>query len=97
MRALMTRGHQEEYPTQFRICLGCSVVFIEPELFAAASTVRSLYSQEPTMAHEISSERQAIERRFWQARAKRLNGGSKLEPPSSEVAQLMRRGRLDEK
>ena len=93
----MTRNHREEYPTQFRVCLGCSVVFIEPELFAAAATVRSLYPKEPIMAHEVSLERQSIERRFWQARAKRLNGGLSVELSSSDVEQLMRRGRLDEK
>lgn len=93
-RATMSRGGQE-YPTQFHVCLGCSAAFIEPALFSAAASVRALYPKEPTMAHERGLERQSIEYRFWEARAKRLNG--MIEPTREAVCALMRRGRLDER
>ena len=95
-RIVLTSARQEQHATQFRACLGCSVVFIEPQLFADASSVRKIYSSEPTLAHEFSLQQQSLERRFWEARAKRMSGLT-TDPPSATVETLMRRGRLEEK
>jgi hypothetical protein len=96
MRAMLSRG-RTEYPSQFRICLGCSAVFIEPKLFEDAQRVVELFPplSAPTL-HESSLRRQALERRFWQSRAKRISGMT-TDPPDSMVIELMRRGRLDER
>jgi hypothetical protein len=96
MRAMLSRG-RNEYPSQFRVCLGCSTVFIEPQLFAEALRVAELFPPLSTPAlHDASLRRLAIERRFWAARARRLSG-LKTDPPDHAVIELMRRGRLDER
>lgn len=96
MRAMLSRG-PHEYPSQFHFCLGCSAVFIEPQLFMSAPHVVDLFPPlSNPMSHELSLRRQAIERRFWEARAKRLRGMT-TDAPDSMVVELMRRGRLDQK
>jgi hypothetical protein len=96
MRAIMTGADRREYPSQFFACLGCSVVFIEPELFAQSASVRDLPTAKSAMAHEASLVRQQLEYRFWEARAKRLSGMT-TDPPTAEVAAMMRRGRLEDR
>ena len=92
MRVVLSRGKQE-YPSQFFTCLGCSVMFIEPMLFARAADVREIYLQQAEMAHVDSNERLAFERRFWEMRAKRLNG--EIQAAEARIIELWRRGRLE--
>ena len=58
MRVVPSRGKQE-YASQFFTCLGCSVLFVEPMLFARATEVRDIYPQASEMAHVDSNERLA--------------------------------------
>lgn len=93
MRVVLSRTKQP-YETQFFMCIGCSVVFIEPKLFADALRVRELYPPlESEMAHLISNERISIERRFWEARGKRLRGG--MDVSDAIIRELWLRGRLE--
>lgn len=93
MRVVLSRGNQE-YASQFFTCLGCSVLFVEPMLFARAPHVRERYLQRASdMAHVDSNERLALERRFWEARAKRLNG--EIQAAEARIIELWRRGRLE--
>jgi hypothetical protein len=60
MRVVLSRGKQE-YPSQFFTCLGCSVMFVEPMLFARAPEVRAMHPQQASeMAHVDSNERLTI-------------------------------------
>lgn len=88
----LSRG-KVEFETQFFLCLGCSVAFMEPSLFASATRVNELFPLKGTMAHHDSNERLAVERRFWETRAKRLNGG--IEATEEQIVDLWRRGRLE--
>lgn len=92
MRINLSKG-KEEFATQFFMCLGCSVVFVEPKLLASAARVRELFPAAGSMSHNDSNERLAVERRFWEARARRLNGG--IEAPEHQIVGLWRRGRLE--
>ena len=92
IRVRLSRG-KEEYETQFFTCLGCSALFSEPHLFAQANRVRELFPGNGDRVSDVSNERLAIERRYWSARARRLNGG--IEPSDTAVVTLWRRGRLD--
>lgn len=93
MRVVLSRGKQE-YASQFFTCLGCSVIFIEPMLFAKAADVREIYLQPVAeMAHVDSNERLAFERRFWETRAARLNG--EIQATEARIIELWRRGRLE--
>lgn len=88
----MSKG-RAEFESQFFCCLGCSATFVEPLLFASAPQVNELFLLKGTMAHHDSNERLAVERRFWETRAKRLIGGR--EALEERVIELWRRGRLE--
>lgn len=92
MRVVLSRG-RDAFESQFFTCFGCSMVFVEPQLFAQAADVKALFPPlESGMAHLISNERLAIERRFWEARAKRQKSWGN--PTDDEIRQLWLRGRL---
>lgn len=93
MRVILSRG-REEYESQFFTCLGCSVMFVEPMLFSDAPNFRALCTRQASeMAHVGSNERLAMERRFWETRAKRLNG--EIQAAEARIIELWRRGRLE--
>jgi len=92
MRVVLSRG-REAFESQFFSCFGCSILFTEPQLFADACEVRKLYpALESEMAHLVSNERLSIERRFWEARARRLKALG--DPSDAEIRDLWLRGRL---
>lgn len=92
MRVVLSRG-RDAFESQFFTCLGCSVAFFEPQLFASAVSVRALYPPlNSDLAHEMSNELLSIQRRFWEARATRLKPWG--DPTEAEIRQLWLRGRL---
>lgn len=93
-RRVRLERNRQDYETQFFTCLGCTMIFVEPRLFAEAHRVRELFpALAASMSHQVSARSLALERRFWEARAKRRNGGI----PASEatIKELWQRGRLD--
>lgn len=91
----MPRGDGCAYDTDFFQCKGCTVMFREPSLFAAALDYRSQApAAQPTMASDVSQLYQSLDWRYWEARATRLNGGIR---PANEIiadARSQRYGRI---
>lgn len=90
-RVIVERPDGSAYRTEFFFCLGCTMMFREPELFTAAPELRRTFvtSDAPRMAHEVSLMRQELEHRYVRARLKRCGGG--MEPTSEQVAAALRR------
>jgi hypothetical protein len=86
------KGEHKTYDTEFFVCFGCSVMFLEPELFTAAPDFRrTALADNPQMAHEVAALHQAREYRFWEARATRENGG--MQPKPEQILRLLSRYR----
>jgi hypothetical protein len=90
-RVVVPRQHGAPYVTDFLCCLGCSVMFIDPELFTAATAFRVEVEGAARGAPEASLQSHALHARFWIARAKTLNGG--WEATSEEMLRLRERYR----
>lgn len=95
-RVVVPRERGEPYRTDFLCCLGCSVMFIDPELFTTAPAFREEAEKAGHVAAEARSpnaslQAQELHTRFWLARAKTLGGG--LEPTSQEMLRLRDRYR----
>jgi len=74
-RVVVPKERGAPYETEFFHCLGCSLMFLEPELFAAANEYRETSPQHIEGAPGVALRSDAIRSRFWAARAKRENGG----------------------
>jgi hypothetical protein len=86
------------YETEFFHCLGCKVMFLEPELFTAAPAFlteqqeRSRGPEGDTLgAPQEALRSQALRSRLWIARARRERGG--WEPTAEEVLRMRNRYR----
>lgn len=97
-RVIVLKERGALYETEFFHCLGCSLMFLEPDLFTASSAFRE--EQRATVKLEAGPNSgapnqalgaQSMRSRFWYARARRLRGG--WEPTSDEVARLRDRYR----
>ena len=74
--------------TELFFCLGCTIVFLEPELLAATPQFQKTRSPElPTMEGDKAVLRHELSSRYWAARAKREHGGV---PASIESVNLLR-------
>ena len=90
----MPRERGAPYETEFLTCLGCSVMFIDPELFTAGTAFREEITKAvkpPGGSPEEALQSQALRYRFWHARAKRQPGV--WEPTSEDVRRIRERYR----
>lgn len=94
-RVVVPRDVGAPYETEFFHCLGCSAMFLEPELFTAAPEHRkSAPAAWPIGAAERSMLSQRIRVRFWIAKARRLCGGDGgMDPSDEEILRVRRRYR----
>jgi predicted RNA-binding Zn-ribbon protein involved in translation (DUF1610 family) len=84
------RDNGTSYLSDFFQCVGCSALFREPALFSAALRHREeMPKEKPLMFHEDAYLHREETKRYWEARARRLNGGH--EPTESEISALRRR------
>lgn len=92
-RVVVPRPQGDPYATDFLCCLGCSVMFLDPGLFTAASEFRTEVegTVRATGAPGASMQGHALRSRFWIARAKTLGGG--WEPTPEEMIRLRERYR----
>lgn len=92
-RVVVPRQHGEPYATDFLCCLGCSVMFIDPELFTASTVFRVEVegAARAIGAPEAGLQSHALRTRFWLARAKTLGGG--WEPTYEQMLRLHERYR----
>src|SRR5690242_11543750 len=77
-RVVVPRPHGAPYQTEFFCCLGCSAMFIDPELFTAATAFREEVAgteRKSDRSPEAAMQAHALRTRFWRARAKTLHGG----------------------
>jgi hypothetical protein len=75
------------YKTEFFFCLGCTAMFLEPELFSVLTP--PLETRPGTMAHERGRAAQEGRSRFAHARARREGGGNP-QPSKEEIAAILR-------
>ena len=98
---VVPRQRGAPYQTEFFHCLGCSVMFTEPELFTAAPAFQmeqARIAKEDAardhvpggLAARASLRSQALRYRFWHAKAKREHG---WEPTSEQVLRVRNRYR----
>ena len=89
-RVVIERRKGKRYETQFFECLGCSVMFREPELFTLSPALREEIERTPksTMAWATSHNYQRLVHRYARVSAKRRNGGT--EPTAEQVTALLR-------
>jgi len=86
-QAVVRRPDGNPYRTDFFHCLGCGVVFVEPELMTLADEYRqTLPEQLPEMHHECAAIHQEAFNRYWRARARREYGCS--EPTRDQINAL---------
>jgi hypothetical protein len=94
------RQHGAPYETEFFHCLGCSLMFIEPELFTEAPVFRKLQDEKAEAAPSYAPnsgapatalDQQALRYRFWKAKAKRERGW--WEPTNEEISRVRDRYR----
>jgi hypothetical protein len=91
-RVTVRKGEHDLYDTEFFTCLGCSVMFLEPELLTLAPDFkRTARADNPQMCHEVAALHQARLYRFWEARATRENGG--MTPKLEQILRLRSRYR----
>lgn len=95
-RVVVLRERGAPYETDFLCCLGCSAMFIDPELFTAATEFReevekASHATVGALSPGAALQSHALRTRFWIARAKTLNGS--WEPTSEQVLRLRERYR----
>jgi len=62
--------------TELHFCMGCTTVFLEPDLFSAAPELKSAAPVKlPDMQGDIGTLQREIATRYWSARATRERGG----------------------
>lgn len=92
-RVVVPRERGAPYETEFLCCLGCSAMFIDPELFTAATVFRDEVDKAeiPRGAPEKALQSQSLQYRYWLARARRQPGA--WDPTSEDVRRLRDRYR----
>lgn len=95
-RVVVPRERGDPYATDFLCCLGCSVMFIDLELFTTAPTFRTEVERAKSAAASALSadaalQSHALRTRFWMARARTAGGGGK--PTSEQMLRLRERYR----
>jgi hypothetical protein len=90
-RVVVPREPGAPYATQFFHCLGCSVMFVEPELFSVATAFKQDVRPRGEGMQDQRLYSDNIRVRFWMAKAKRENGG--LEPTSEQMLKVRDRYR----
>jgi hypothetical protein len=99
-RIVVPRAHGAPYETEFFTCLGCSVMFAEPELLTAAQEFRkehrvaadAVEDYGPNSGAPTDALRsQALRYRYWKAKTKRERGG--YEPTSEDIVRMRERYR----
>lgn len=99
-RVVVPRERGAPYETEFFHCIGCSLMFTEPELFTEAlvfgkesedkGSAPSDYGPN-SGAPAAALDQQALRYRFWRAKARRERGG--WEPTSDDVLRVRDRYR----